>query len=102
MAKQTLSSRLGEAGSRVRDLEAKLAERTRARKAENERTARARTGEEHELVLGEVLYSIVSELFIERVNFKKVMFSQHLDEMEQYGSFAPNVYFTNEFEFDVR
>ena len=47
----------------------------------------------------EILYSICSEFFIERMNFKNIMFSKHLREIEQYGSFAPNAYFTNEFEF---
>ena len=47
----------------------------------------------------DIMYSICSEFFIERANFKGIMFTKHADDMKQYGSFSPNIYFTNEFEF---
>ena len=39
----------------------------------------------------DILYSICSEFFIERVNFKNIMFKNHLSELEKFRSFAPNL-----------
>ena len=64
---------------------------------QQELSSKRRVSEDFDV--GDVLYSICSEFFVDRANFKHIMFSRHLSELDQYGSFAPGVYFTHEFEF---
>jgi hypothetical protein len=82
-----MSKRLSKSKYQIEDLEMKLNKK------------QGSLSSKQDLNEAEVLYSICTEFFVERINFKKIMFTKHLREMDQYGSFAPNVYFTNEFEF---
>ena len=51
-------------------------------------------------VLGsELLYSICSEMFVERANFKGIMMAKHRSLFAGFGSFSAQHYFTHEYEF---
>lgn len=47
----------------------------------------------------DILYSICSEMFIERVNFKDLLFMPYFQPSDAYNEFSPNIFFTHKNEF---
>ena len=48
----------------------------------------------------EILYSICTEMFIDRANFKEILFLPYYQENNNiHNEFSPNIFFTNVNEF---